>query len=623
MGRFSPFLRGPTPEITDALLALAISVTFYFYESARASDMLVAHDDEDETASKGDAVMNMDSGHSAQPHEVELRELKLNLHRYQAMFLESAAHKLGWSQSRVCTELVALKSGKTQTESALDRLAGMDFGLSIKRRDVKWVSVPIGLEIPVIEKLEALAVNPKKSTSNTLRHLIDAHIIKLSSEVDFESILVARISSLIAFLERFWRPIAGVIGVAIFFLLLSKFTGGAPSFQTSPAWAGENATVILDHHTHTRYSDGALSPAELVGLAITNGCDALAITDHSDKGGSASVEQLKDIVALRKQYPNFLLLTGIELNMPSYDGREHVNVITVPEYESEILRKLGNLAEDHGKSAVDDEKLLRAISQYRDQGIPLVTSYNHPSREAAVVGESLDDILRWDPSGDIFTILSGSPGHQNAKVLGSYQAPLYTVDRWDPVAAVVGGVWDQLLGKGYPIWGAITSSDYHNKNLDKAPCSFSRTHLSVPSRTPQGVLEAIRAGTFWADHGHLLNKLTFSLELEGLATRAYPGDVVNLGTDYATAIASVTLERGTGSEGSPLTLEIISNCHSGNAEVVHASVLGPLSTDSANLIPIRNTGEDGRSCFVRARIGMYLPTGPDLLAYTNPIRILL
>jgi len=44
---------------------------------------------------------------------------------------------------------------------------------------------------------------------------------------------------------------------------------------------------MVDLHTHTRCSDGALAPAELVALAARKGLSAVAITDHDTVEGNA------------------------------------------------------------------------------------------------------------------------------------------------------------------------------------------------------------------------------------------------------------------------------------------------------------------------------------------------
>lgn len=46
-----------------------------------------------------------------------------------------------------------------------------------------------------------------------------------------------------------------------------------------------NSGELCDLHTHTHFSDGSLSPYELVELAISSGLGAIALTDHNTIGG--------------------------------------------------------------------------------------------------------------------------------------------------------------------------------------------------------------------------------------------------------------------------------------------------------------------------------------------------
>ncbi len=67
------------------------------------------------------------------------------------------------------------------------------------------------------------------------------------------------------------------------------------------------ASGFVDLHAHTTESDGSYTPAELVALAIRNGLQALAITDHDTFAGyEAAVPH-----ALQAQ---LTLVRGIELN---------------------------------------------------------------------------------------------------------------------------------------------------------------------------------------------------------------------------------------------------------------------------------------------------------------------
>ncbi|MFC4137650.1 MULTISPECIES: PHP domain-containing protein [unclassified Microbacterium] len=150
----------------------------------------------------------------------------------------------------------------------------------------------------------------------------------------------------------------------------------------------------------------------------------------------------------------------------------------------------------------------------------------------------------------------GGPGDQRGEYVNAprpdswsgYPADAYRVyGGFDWVTATVGGVWDSMLAEGKPFW--ITSnSDNHltvrdtwktgaypagepydslpnefdrwavrgqrpdpvdtgvpQGGSDFWPGQFSRLHTGVVSRSYAGVLEAMRRGRMWVDHGHLLS----------------------------------------------------------------------------------------------------------------------
>lgn len=73
---------------------------------------------------------------------------------------------------------------------------------------------------------------------------------------------------------------------------------------------------LIDMHMHTNYSDGELSPDELIELAIEKNIGTMAITDHDTLNGIKSVDKSK--------YPNINIINGIELSAKADKGRIHI-----------------------------------------------------------------------------------------------------------------------------------------------------------------------------------------------------------------------------------------------------------------------------------------------------------
>jgi predicted metal-dependent phosphoesterase TrpH len=69
---------------------------------------------------------------------------------------------------------------------------------------------------------------------------------------------------------------------------------------------------MIDLHTHTSFSDGTDTPAQLINKAMANGITTLAITDHDSIGGW---EEAK--MALR---PGLSLVLGAEISCQTVDG---------------------------------------------------------------------------------------------------------------------------------------------------------------------------------------------------------------------------------------------------------------------------------------------------------------
>ena len=77
---------------------------------------------------------------------------------------------------------------------------------------------------------------------------------------------------------------------------------------------------IIDMHIHTNYSDGDLSPQELIRLAIDKRIGTLAITDHDTIEGIKKVNRNEDIIV----DSGIEIINGIELSAKSNEGKMHI-----------------------------------------------------------------------------------------------------------------------------------------------------------------------------------------------------------------------------------------------------------------------------------------------------------
>ncbi|MEN3069028.1 3',5'-nucleoside bisphosphate phosphatase [Uliginosibacterium sediminicola] len=72
-----------------------------------------------------------------------------------------------------------------------------------------------------------------------------------------------------------------------------------------------------DLHAHSNFSDGLLSPAELVQRAVSNGVDLLALTDHDELGGLPAAREAATALGLR-------FVPGVEVSVSYCDQSVHI-----------------------------------------------------------------------------------------------------------------------------------------------------------------------------------------------------------------------------------------------------------------------------------------------------------
>lgn len=81
-----------------------------------------------------------------------------------------------------------------------------------------------------------------------------------------------------------------------------------------------SSTKIIDMHTHTNYSDGALSPQELIDLAIAKNIGTIAITDHNTIEGIKTINRSDKLI----KDSSIKIINGIEISAKANKGRMHI-----------------------------------------------------------------------------------------------------------------------------------------------------------------------------------------------------------------------------------------------------------------------------------------------------------
>lgn len=103
---------------------------------------------------------------------------------------------------------------------------------------------------------------------------------------------------------------------------------------------------MIDLHTHTVLSDGALIPAELVRKAEVSGYEAIALTDHVDSGNmEMTLKQLIKTAGDLSKHSKVKVLPGVEIT--------HVPPPMIPDLASQARRLGAKIVVVHGESPVE------------------------------------------------------------------------------------------------------------------------------------------------------------------------------------------------------------------------------------------------------------------------------
>ena len=108
--------------------------------------------------------------------------------------------------------------------------------------------------------------------------------------------------------------------------------------------------IEVDLHLHTTFSDGRLTPTQLVNLCAERGLKVICISDHDSNEG------LPEAFEAAKAHPQLTIIPGIELSTDVEGGEIHVLGYFVdykaPEFQA-ILQRFREGRENRGQRMVE------------------------------------------------------------------------------------------------------------------------------------------------------------------------------------------------------------------------------------------------------------------------------
>ena len=324
--------------------------------------------------------------------------------------------------------------------------------------------------------------------------------------------------------------------------------------------AADREWLAGDSHIHSHWSTGydyrSSPPTPIKGrdalystprnaaMARRFGLRWMVTTDHGGPYHSkVNLEQAhRELTLSRELVPEVLQFYGMELNMPGMD--HHTLIIPRAEDEASVLHEIESRFDANEDWARPPDPRRQSAELRRQalahmQGLerlPILFA-NHPSRSAEAIGRYGRD-EPWelrennDLAPDVYRGMEGAPGHQAATLTqgnrirnrgaygDSWNAGAPTLGGFDQMTAIVGGLWDALLGEGRRFW-IVASSDSHfhytepvRAGSDFWPGEFHKTWVHARP-TYAGVLNALREGRVFAVAGDLVTELDVRLKTSG------------------------------------------------------------------------------------------------------------
>jgi predicted metal-dependent phosphoesterase TrpH len=110
----------------------------------------------------------------------------------------------------------------------------------------------------------------------------------------------------------------------------------------------------IDLHLHTTYSDGRLTPGELIQIAAEQGIGVIAITDHDTVNG------IEPALLATECFPYVTVIPGVEINTDVRQGEVHILGYFVDYKNQSFLNTLDSLRNSRKDRA---QKMLAKLSK--------------------------------------------------------------------------------------------------------------------------------------------------------------------------------------------------------------------------------------------------------------------
>lgn len=141
--------------------------------------------------------------------------------------------------------------------------------------------------------------------------------------------------------------------------------------------------IEADLHLHTTFSDGTLTPTQLIALCVERGLKTICISDHDTTNG------LPEAFAAAAAYPGLTVIPGIELSTDVPGSEIHILGYFVDHYDASlqsILEEFRIGREHRGEKMVENlNNLGLAVSWERVQQIAGDASIGRPHIAQAMV----------------------------------------------------------------------------------------------------------------------------------------------------------------------------------------------------------------------------------------------